>query len=264
MIGLEKINIEQLVTFIFHRQKEDGGFAACPSLPSTVADTFYSLNIFVRLDALGLDLHLFSRIDKEKLLDFIKAYATIRESLPLRIRFFLFAIERYILGDAVTYEDHCKDINSGKMVSYENYYYLSRLTSGKKAGFHVKELDLSDCTCKDVYYFVLSFPDVAQSRADEIVDWLKKCQNCDGGFGFFPGTTSYMEYCDYSLSALAVLKKRPAHHAKAERYIRYCQTGAGGFSRGVKAAPFLEASFHAVHALLSLDRVVVPDLEKLF
>ncbi len=252
MIGLERINLEPLISFVLQRQKEDGCFAPCPSLPSTVADTFYALGILSALGSLGPGLDLFSRLDKEKLLAFIKEHESIRKSLPLRIRFFLVEIGRYISEDKSTYVDHCEDISAAKMVSYENYYYLGRLTSGKKTGIQVKELDLSACTCRDVYYFVLSFPEIARSRAGEIVDWLRECQNCDGGFGFFPGTTSYIEYCDYSLSALAVLKKRPTHSAQVERYIRYCQTGAGGFSRSSKAAPFLEASFHAVHALLDL------------
>jgi len=252
MIGFENINIESLAAFIFQRQKEDGGFATCPSLPSTVADTFYALGIIQELDAYDSSLRLSSRIDREKLSAFIKAHLSIRKSLPLRIRFFLLEIGRYLAGGNLINEDLCEDIDVGKRVSYENYYYLSGLTSGEKTEFQVKTLDFSDCTCKDVYYFVLSLPEIAQSRSGEIVDWLKECRNCDGGFGFFPGTTSYIEYCDYSLSALFALKNQPINSVPAERYIRYCQTGAGGFSRSTRAAPFLEASFHAVHALLAL------------
>jgi prenyltransferase beta subunit len=100
----------------------------------------------------------------------------------------------------------------------------------------------------------LSFPEAAASRAGELVDWLRKCQNCDGGFGFFPGTTSYVEYCDYSLSALSLLNIRPADPVNAGQYICYCQTGAGGFSRSARAAPFLEASYHALQGLLCLRK----------
>ncbi len=253
--GLEGVWINRLIEFVFHRQRDDGAFAASPSLPSTVADTFYALTILKKIDVLYPDQHIFQSINRKKIAAFIWAHESIRNSLPLRIRFFLYAISRLVAGEHASYRDLCDDLDAGGMLNYENYYYLSRLSRDVWKRFRVAELCLDDCTCKDVYYYLLCSAKKDTGLADEIGSWLQRCQNYDGGFGFFPGTTSYIEYCDYSLSALSLVNRQPLHPQQARQYILACRTGAGGFSRSTGAAPFLEASCHAVHSLLCLRDV---------
>ena len=259
LTGLQEKDIEKLLEFIFQRQKEDGAFAACPSLPSTVADSFYALSMLKMLDNCNGNRLLFSRINGEKIRAFVRAHVPIRHSLPLRVRFFLHEIFHMVTEDPVTeedapsYVDPCDDLDVGKRLNYENYYYVGRLAGHLRKRFQVVDFHLADCTGKDVYFYVLSFAEDAERRFVEIGDWLQRCQNCDGGFGFFPGTTSYIEYSDYSLSALSILHRPPLHRRQAGQYILACRTAAGGFSRSTKAAPFLDASYHALNALLCLQ-----------
>ena len=259
LTGLQEKDIEKLSEFIFQRRKEDGAFAACPSLPSTVADTFYALKMLKKLDVHCEHSRLFSLVDGEEICAFVRAHVAIRHSLPLRVRFFLHEIFRMVTKDLVaeegapSYVDPCDDLDVGKRLNYENYYYVGRLAGHLQKRFQVVDFHLSDCTGKDVYFYVLSFAEDAERRFVEIGDWLQRCQNCDGGFGFFPGTTSYIEYSDYSLSALSILHRPPLHQRQASRYILACRTAAGGFSRSTKAAPFLDASYHALNALLCLQ-----------
>lgn len=245
---LDEGDVDRLVSFIFQRQKENSCFAAAPSLPATVADTCYALTMVRQLDSLSPKRRLFSRINREKIHAFVAAHVPVRTSLPLRVRFFLWSISRLVAGEAADYEDPCDDLEPS-ILTFENYYYLGRLAGELRQGFRVEPLRLADCTCRDLYFFLLSFPEAAAARARELGGWLQNCWNYDGGFGFFPGTTSYIEYCDYSLSALSLLNMRPLHCRQAQQYILACRTGAGGFSRSTKAAPFLDASCHALHAL---------------
>ncbi|HHB76321.1 MAG TPA: hypothetical protein ENK84_07235 [Desulfobulbus sp.] len=266
LMGLQKKDIEKLSEFIFQRRKDDGAFAACPSLPSTVADTFYALKMLKKLDDHCENSPLFSRIDGEKIRAFVRAHTAIRASLPLRVRFFLQEIFRMVTKDLVTEEgisssiDPCDDLDVGKRLSYENYYYVGRLAAHLQKKFQVDDFHLGNCTGKDVYFYLLLFAEEAETRTAEIGDWLQRCQNCDGGFGFFPGTTSYIEYSDYSLSALSILHRQPLHCRQAGQYILACRTAAGGFSRSTKAAPFLDASYHALNALFCLQSFMADQL----
>ncbi len=261
-MGLQAKDRHRLVEFIFQRQKEDGAFAACPSLPATVADTYYALSMLKMLDNCYGNQALFSRINGEKIQIFVRAHVPIRHSLPLRVRFFLHEIFRMVTkdlvadGEALFYADPCDDLDVGKRLSYENYYYVGQLAGDFQKSFQVPDFHLADCTSRDVYFYLLSFAEDAKKRAAEIGDWLKRCQNHDGGFGFFPGTTSYIEYSDYCLSALSSMGQPPLRVQQAGQYILACRTGSGGFSRSTKAAPFLDASCHALHGLSCLQHLV--------
>ena len=266
-MGLREKDCCKLVEFIFQRQKEDGAFAACPSLPATVADTCYALRMLKMLDHCYGIRSFFSRINGEKIQAFVRAHVPIRHSLPLRVRFFLHEIFHLVTEglvadeEASSYADPCDDLDAGKRLSYENYYYIGRLAPGIQESFQVAGFHLADCTSRDVCFYVLSFAEEAGRRSEEIGDWLARCQNHDGGFGFFPGTTSYIEYSDYCLTALSLLHQPPLHVRQAEQYILACRTSAGGFSRSTRAAPFLDASCHALHGLLCLQNVTTGDLQ---
>jgi hypothetical protein len=86
----------------------------------------------------------------------------------------------------------------------------------------------------------------------EIVRWIQLCQNGDGGFGFYPGTTSYMENIYCALEILSKLYSAPMKIDLCQNYILSCQTASGGFGRAPASFPFIESTFHAVVGLLLL------------
>jgi hypothetical protein len=88
-----------------------------------------------------------------------------------------------------------------------------------------------------------------------IVGWVQLCQNGDGGFGFYPGTTSYMENTYCALEILSKLNSAPLKIDLCQNYIISCQTASGGFSRAPVSFPFMESTFHAVVGLLLLGRL---------
>ena len=88
-----------------------------------------------------------------------------------------------------------------------------------------------------------------------IVKWVQLCQNGDGGFGFYPGTTSYMENTYCALEILSKLDSAPLKIDLCQSYIISCQTASGGFSRAPSSFPFIESTSHAVAGLLLLGRM---------
>jgi len=84
----------------------------------------------------------------------------------------------------------------------------------------------------------------------EIIKWVQLSQNGDGGFGFYPETTSYMENTYCAIEILWKLDASPLQIDLAQKYILGCQTKNGGFGRAPISFPFIESTFHAVSGLL--------------
>jgi prenyltransferase beta subunit len=104
-----------------------------------------------------------------------------------------------------------------------------------------------------------------KEEAEELTGWLQRSQNGDGGFGFFPGTTSFIENSHAALAALSLIGAKPVDLVNARYFIISSQTGGGGFARSPGAAPFLDASWHGVASLRLLAEMdqqsvgVLPD-----
>jgi hypothetical protein len=81
------------------------------------------------------------------------------------------------------------------------------------------------------------------------------CQNGDGGFGFYPITTSYMENTYCALEILSKLDSYPMRIDLCREYILGCQTKSGGFGRAPISFPFIESTFQAVKGLFMLEKM---------
>ncbi len=249
-----RINVDQLIAFLFQRYTKEGGFSTAPSLPATIEDTFYITDILAILEQLDKSLDLLSRIDAERLSGFVRRkYDEEQSRLPLRLSYYLHRIGKRIPGVPVFPRDNLVYTK----LTFENFFYLQELErSGERARHGLPPLDLAECTCKDVFYSLLLVPPPdALPPCETIADWLGACRNGDGGFGFFPGTTSFLENSYYCLLALSLVEENPAgpDPERAEQFVVSCQTGAGGFARSVVGAPFPESSWHAVNIARLLD-----------
>ncbi|HEB69582.1 MAG TPA: hypothetical protein ENI88_08175 [Desulfobulbus sp.] len=250
-----RINVDQLIAFLFQRYTEEGGFATAPSLPATIEDTFYVTDILSILEQLDKGLDLRSRIDAERLAGFIRRkYDEEKSRLPLRLIYYIYRIGKNIADGPVfsTEKFACTKL------TYENYFYLQELERvTAEAKENLPPLNLARCTCKDVFFSLLLVPQPdALPPVETIATWLRACQNGDGGFGFFPGTTSFLENSYYCLLALSLIEASPADPARAEQFVVSCQTGAGGFARSIVGAPFPESSWHAVNIAQRLEQTL--------
>lgn len=257
--ALHRIDLDRLRDFILQRQKPDGCFATAPSLPSTVADTWYGVALCCLLDALDPESAMHDALDRKKILLFVRRHDALRQGLPLRILYFLSALERYATGKWPGLPESLAARFNGHSLDCVHFFYLRRLFPRQYRRVRVSPPDLGHATCRDIFFCLQG-----GVQGNSVMGaWLCRCQNDDGGFGFFPGTTSYMEYCDYALSALHLLGREPLSRQRAEDFIVHCQAGNGGFARAIRALPFLESSWHAMHALAVPARIKVknfPDL----
>jgi len=96
-------------------------------------------------------------------------------------------------------------------------------------------------------------------EADEAISWIRATQSCDGGFGFLPGSTSFLENVYSALDSLRMLRSAPLDIRACEDFVLSCRSKEGAFGRQIMALPSLEHSLIAVRSLKIIDGMRVRD-----
>jgi len=254
------------ILFVMARRKESGGFGATPRLPATVTDTYHGLRILNLARQYGaMDNCGYDPLGDESLRAYLSA-CLLKFPGGARTRFQIFwcclaagvDVDRRAAEDVVAAQ-LCRS------ASLEDGYYHARLLREvlERPLPEAREI-LNNSTVMIGKWHTVdeAWMNIYLSRQirsplphmeEELITWFQDSQNMDGGFGFFPGTTSFVENCHASLRALAFLEAKPRDQAGAFRFLVGCQTAAGGFGRSSRAAPFLYATWHALAALAILD-----------
>jgi prenyltransferase beta subunit len=258
------------IPFVMARRKTTGGFGATPRLPATIQDTYHALNILrLARQYCAEEGKTIAAIVRE---DILRAYLdTCRRSLPA--------------GTGTTSQLLCCCRSAGLELdpdaveaaaidrmqaadSLEEWYYcagiLVEVVGGKlpliaEAQGLAAILDRGWRTVDEAWmhmYLSQKFRDTLPRPAPELIAWFRACQNGDGGFGFFPGTTSFVENCHASLWALAFLGAAPTVPDQVFDFLRACQTASGGFSRSPRAAAFLDATWHALAGIALISYIM--------
>jgi len=254
------------IPFVMARCKTTGGFGATPRLPASIEDTYHALNIlhFARqYNAGGIDASVPGAVDS------LRSYlAGCRRSLPAGARTIhqLFSCCRAVGLELDPDAVEASVIARMKaFVSLEEWYCGARIlveVLGKKTVLYGEERDLAVILDRDWRSVDQAWKHIYLSRklrntlprpVAELIAWFRACQNGDGGFGFFPRTTSFIENCHVSLQTLAFLGGKPRAPHLAFDYLSACQNGDGGFGRSPRAASFLDATWHALAGFALLD-----------
>jgi len=254
--------IKSAVPFIMARRKETGGFGATRRLPATIQDTYHALQILMLVRQYAApEKDGYDPASDENLGSYL-LNCRLRLQVDARTRFQMLKCSRF-LGQTME-RDHVKDAVVVRLQTSrdpEEWYYHARtlreVLDADKPDVAVIKAPSEIMTGKwrtvreawmhlylaDFLGYRLPMPE------PELTAWFKASQNSDGGFGFFPRTTSFVENCHAALRALAFLKAEPRNPTLAFRFLAGCQTASGGFSRSSRAAPFLDTTWHALAAL---------------
>jgi hypothetical protein len=245
-----------LMEFVQKRRKVTGGYGATPRLPATIQDTFQA--VAIRL-VLGEEMP--TPQAEPALAEYLARMLAV-SWLGIETTFRLLVTCR-ICGLALDGERVRVHLVARLAwdTSLAATYYVRRIAGevlGEESDFRGSGRSLmlpAPCAVEDVarYLFVKTMDGQSGEGAGELVAWLQRSQNGDGGFGFFPGTTSFIENCHAALAALSLLGASPIDPESARAFVVSCQTGRGGFARSPKAAPFLDASWHGIASLRLLE-----------
>lgn len=258
----EYIDFAGVVAFVAKRRKPTGGYGATPRLPATLEDTFEVIaisrdlailapgNVLPYLPETDPELHAYLRQAEGRIWPGLRTTCQLLRAcrflgLPVDQE----RVRNYITKHRAESDDLHTSYYTDLIASTISPNYTAR-TPGTDIPFPRRP------TVKEVRMYLtlrkLAGETGPPDHADLLI-WLRRCQNGDGGFGFFPGTTSFIENSHHALAALAMLKGNPAEPAKARRFVQSCQTGRGGFGRSLRAAPFLDSTWHALACLRLLS-----------
>ncbi len=226
MSELDPERCRSIARFCLARLKEGGGFAATPHLPPTIEDTRFAVKI--------LDL-LKAPFPQEETIAFLKAKA--QRPLPPRLAFFVKETLE-LLG--VRFRPSVEITHTTVL---EEQFYLLRL------GLRVREVPPlpASPTVKDLYLYAALRP----KEAKNYVPYVLASQNPDGGFGFYPGTTSFLENTYYAFSFLRRFGYEPRDVEGLRAYVLACWRREA-FARSPKGVPFLDATCYALEILVAL------------
>ncbi len=256
--------LDGVVRFTAARRKETGGYGATPLLPATIEDTFYALSIFEMARSQGHAQSFISPWQDISLKNYLEDQL---EDPPISGKLIYRLLTGCRIAGVTSNKKYLADLLQGLVgddLFLERAYYLCRaareligdedMAAGihKKVFANVKVMSWKTAREAKMWAFLGQGTQFLSEAREKITAWLQNCQNCDGGFGFMPGTTSFIENSHACLRGLALLGKAPNDPAGARAFIISCRTGSGGFSRMQGAAPFLDATWHGLKALRAL------------
>jgi len=244
-----------IMAFVEARRKETGGYRATPKLPATVEDTYLALRI---LEELGDGSYL----NDSALKDYLSQVAET-DWVTARTTFHVLYACR-LAGMSVD-EDRTTAFLKRRLrepLDLVERYYCARILrevlkiTNDITGKIANDLALARWRTAAELWMILYLADRKQinrmPHRTNLIAWLQACQNGDGGFGFLPETTSYIENCHTCLRALALLNAAPLDPEGCRAFIAACRTGSGGFARIHGATAFLDATWHTVAGLALL------------
>jgi hypothetical protein len=265
----------EVVAFVMARWQESGGFGFAPTLAASVEDTYHALRI----------LEMVQPVSERELKELkrnpdLKAFITGKEgkeSWPLKTAYRYLALCTFCGFDPDQgWLRRFLKKRHKEVVSLRERYYLARILRerpsfaeelpgniGPDAPFMNSDRILEGerregrNTAEELWMGLFLYdgsPEPFHMTKEELIQWLQACQTPDGGFGALPATTSFIENSHWCLSALGLLGGAPLQPDLARNFILRCKTRGGGFARKSGAAPFLDATWHAVSCLDVLFR----------
>ncbi len=247
----EALHVQKIVRYLEDREKVEGGFSFAPDLYPDIEDTYYAIRTLQLLR---------TEANREKTASYLKNINWMEADFP-RTAYMLLYLHLF-LGIALPpplVELTQKDWSRFQILDTQYYsdeiqkllkQPLKQIPSQTHFQFHGKD-NLQSLRKK---VSVLRNHGVELKR-QEIVRWVQLCQNGDGGFGFYPGTTSYMENTYCALEILSKLDSSPQEIGLCREYILNCQTKSGGFGRAPMSFPFIENTFQAVAGWFMLEKM---------
>lgn len=233
--------------FVMQRKKQEGGFAATPLLPATVEDTYQALKIIEALRKLDLHINYKPREDEA-----LKIWLSQNKKWKEPKVFYQFLRVCLLCNIKKDFLQQSKDFLISGVITLERAFYLAKISELINHPMPpIKKLPAPQ-VAKDLCMFIyLVDKGIIKGKLEKqkMIEYFRKCQNPDGGFGFSPGTTSYMDNTYFCLKALKFLNSYPENPENALNFILFCQNKSGGFARTPQAAAFLDSTFYAIESL---------------
>ncbi len=239
---------KEVEAFVREREKPEGGFAATPHLPPTVEDTYFAIRTLETLAALTPETKARTRV-------FLKNVSEIPNQ-PLVFYRWLWLLARLkalppdpepliVLYQKMLSRTASRAKPEGLFALFFAGKILGEPTNSlkemaQKRGFR---------TLSDLYHLSRITPELSARH----LSFVKASLNPDGGYGFFPHTTSFLENVYYAVRLYKLSGTEPPEREKTLFFVKRCFR-QGGFARAPGGIPFLESTYYGVFLLKRLER----------
>jgi len=243
---------EKLLTkrFILSREREEGGFSFAATTPPTLEDTYYavrSLDMLGTMEICASTSSYISQIEADRL-------SGLRQTYRL-----LYLLRR--LGISPKAESGIRPLNKQRLQDIY-YHILTQELLGKKPQLSESEFKFLQTqngrlgTVSEVCKYVIIMRKLGiPFDKSRYAEWIRKSQWYDGGFGFYPETTSFLDNVYWALRALHALGSKPSRMEECERFIMQCRAKNGGFGRQSTTIPSVEYTYYAISSLNIIKRM---------
>lgn len=231
-------------------KKELGGFGATPLLPPTLEDTYFGVKALYFLDKDELNNYssqiyqFLSNYLKKSPLDLISLYRVLailrligKGDLPKDLNLSGLSLEKFI-------------VEKSALRLYSLWSIATHLRE-RKILKNIKEFikNYPIKTLEDLYYIGKIDKKLWITKKDMVI----KSQNGDGGFGFYPGTTSFLENTYFALKILnSAAQKEEGLIQHGLEFVKACQNSDGGFSRKPGGISYLETTSLSIELIYTL------------
>ncbi len=246
-----------LIKFVKMHENPAGGFNFPKETPASIAESYNGVMLFVELGIvydssltknyvrnLGVPhdiqiAHLYRLAELSRHFNLDEMLSAIREAATLG---------RYVRGRKLSAAYYCclleDALSEGSLLPREEREYILKINKRKP-----KYID----DCQKLL--------VVNRHLDLVIDvepiarWIRSSQNGDGGFGFLPGSTSFLENVHSALDSLRMIESCPRDIVGCREFVLRCTSKDGGFGRQHMALPSLEHSLLAVRSLKFIDEM---------
>lgn len=244
--------LERSYEFLIKRKSKQGGFSFSNHLPPTIEDTYYCLRAIETLGNLGLELDYLPHQDRLLKLwllgNSIWSEPRVFYHLLVSYRICKLEIDKRTVSTFLSLWEK-------REITLERAYYLVKISEflgNKKLNIKISE---TPKVTRDYWHF-LYLSERGFTLDSDIRNYAPQyiiaCQNADGGFGFSPKTTSFIDTTFYCLRALELLNIKPMNYENLLSFILFCQTKEGGFARRPAASAFLDSTYYALYSIKTL------------
>jgi len=268
-LKVSRIGVNKLREYVLSRRGDDGGFAFCKPLPSSLPETYYAVYI---LRAINSDIP-----KEEKLVEFLlkntrdvysifyalSSLKLLGKDLPDISDFLLGRLKNAILREMLKIDDTEKGITATYSFEMPNilrevYMITSSLKLLGKESEDAKDFvrrfkkdggfGSTRPNLQETYYSIYVLGERQDIKSD-VVKYIKK-HECWGGFTKIPGGyPPYLEETYYALSSFKLLGYRYSNRRTVD-YIASLQNPDGGFRRSIHGGiSSLEYTYYAVASL---------------
>ena len=252
-------NKKQIADFVLSKEQKVGGFGFAKISPPTGEDTYFAVKILNELQV---------PYKNSKTVSYVKNVEIQKNIHAKQLNHLVYLYKIFDLNEELKRVTESIVEFSENIDSLSELYYLLRLKenldiridSNEKIGNILSSTIrkppecMSDC---EMRIFLMNNLKLHFNR-QRYIGWIQKAQNGDGGFGFFPGSTSFLENVYYALKSLKQLHSKPLELDKCEYFVRGCTTNNGGFGRQISAVPKLEYTYYGIRCLKILDGMKKP------